>query len=439
MKKIKLTKNQEEFIGTQFPTPKGGILTVVGKGNTTNSNGHWDQKFILECSICSEDTELWYLGSIRMTKDKLKTKIPCNCTTGKVRWTREQYETRINRECERRGYNFLGFVGTWKGNSTKLNLHNPVTGNTWKSTRIDNLFTGNGDPAQRIITLQKVHTKEDSTHIEKFIKVGFTGKHVFIRSARIDSQGRKTYWNVICPICSQDDYVQAGLCNGIFESQHGNLKLGKKPCRCNEKSYRWTQGQREYQIQKIFNIEGGSFTGWSTEGGYQNTNHSKFNWLCSVRHECITSVNDFVNCNVRCPHCDKIKRKVEGCFNGYYPNRTEEQDNLYVIDFGGSYIKVGRAFDIEARFKGSKGLLKASNRNRDQIEILTVLTGTHQEIYDLEQEIHEELRERGFEYTDETWSTELFTSDSKDIIYRLCGQSRLPEGKGHSKSPINQS
>ncbi|AGH32055.1 hypothetical protein VPIG_00199 [Vibrio phage PWH3a-P1] len=49
------TKSQREFVGTKFPTPKGGVLTVVGvSGDKSGSN----VKFICECSICSKDTEL---------------------------------------------------------------------------------------------------------------------------------------------------------------------------------------------------------------------------------------------------------------------------------------------------------------------------------------------------------------------------------------------
>lgn len=29
-KEVKLTNGQKEFIGTEFPTPKGGTLTVIG-------------------------------------------------------------------------------------------------------------------------------------------------------------------------------------------------------------------------------------------------------------------------------------------------------------------------------------------------------------------------------------------------------------------------
>lgn len=63
------TKGQREFIGTQFPTPRGGVLTVVGVSENRTSFKYIN--FVYECSLCSLDTELFPLGSLYTSKNSL--------------------------------------------------------------------------------------------------------------------------------------------------------------------------------------------------------------------------------------------------------------------------------------------------------------------------------------------------------------------------------
>ena len=57
---------------------------------------------------------------------------------------------------------------------------------------------------------------------------------------------------------------------------------------------------------------------------------------------------------------------------------------------------------------------------------LRIFTATHQEIYDYEQELHNELRERNFQhYVD--WSTECFENDCQYILNKLLGNCGLEE------------
>lgn len=417
-----LTKSQKALLGITFTTHKQGLLTIVGISTGVTSKGVWDNKVILTCSICSKDTELFPEGSIKSHINSLKRgSTPCGCSKRPF-WDKRQYTVRVNRLCTERGFNFLGFVGEWKGIQTRIKVHNPESNNTWQSMTIANLLAGNGDPVVGRLKTKASTTVDDSTHIKDFIAAGLTTEHTFTRSDRLNSEGSKNYWKYTCPVCVNDEFVKAGLCDGVFESTTAELKRGGKGCRCS-RNIRWTQGQREYQINKILKTGVGIFQGWVTEEGCRISANSKFNWMCSQGHSCSTKVCNFIDQNDRCPTCFK----ESGAFNGYFPDRTEEQDKLYVIDFN-SCIKVGRAFDINRRI-GTKGtgLLKSSNRTRNQLTILKILTGTHREIYDLEQAMHQELRERGFQYTDETWSTELFTLDSKDMIFILCDYSGMIE------------
>ena len=59
---------------------------------------------------------------------------------------------------------------------------------------------------------------------------------------------------------------------------------------------------------------------------------------------------------------------------------------------------------------------------------LRIFTATHQEIYDYEQELHNELRERNFQhYVD--WSTECFENDCQHVLNKLLDNCDLEEVK----------
>lgn len=152
-------------------------------------------------------------------------------------------------------------------------------------------------------------------------------------------------------------------------------------------------------------------TGYDVVGfvnGYKN-NKSRFEYICKIHGKQNVSYVKFVTCGTRCVGC----RKDLGNGNGYFPERKDEKDYLYILNFNEKFIKVGRSFDVKIRISQLKRQAKIKN-----IKKLYVLTGTHKEIYNLEQELHNELRERGFSYSVD-WSTECFDNDSLGILNKL--------------------
>ena len=189
-----LTKRQQGLLGMTFTTPKKGILTVVGISEGVTSKGVWDNKVILTCSICSKDSDLFPKCSIESQISSLRRgSTPCGCSK-RPAWNEKQYKVKVDRLCNERGFNFLGFVGEWKGILTKINVHNPVSGNTWQSMTIAALLAGNGDPVVGRLKTKTSVTVNDDTHIKEFIKAGFTAEYTFTRSARLNSEGSKNYW-----------------------------------------------------------------------------------------------------------------------------------------------------------------------------------------------------------------------------------------------------
>lgn len=322
-----LTKMQKEFIGTKFETPNGGVLKVkdflcrIARSNI----------FILDCSVCSTDKELWPYGEITSNKGNLlKGQIPCGCAKV-VQWTERQSKILVTRICGELGYKFHGWTGEYKGlHKTYIKLENTSTGNFWETCNINNFFQGRKDPVAALESKRILKPLPDQYHVTDFISAGFTPQHTFWRSNRKNKKGDKVYWKYTCPVCSEDEYVKVGLCSGVFEGLISDLKRGQRSCRCG--NYYWTQGQREYQIKKSCVEEDLIFTDWVDSGGYKNP-FSKFNWLCSEGHFCSTSVECFVNRRNRCRLCCNSA--------GYNPSKM---GRLYLVlwyNKDHSYLKKG--------------------------------------------------------------------------------------------------
>lgn len=152
-------------------------------------------------------------------------------------------------------------------------------------------------------------------------------------------------------------------------------------------------------------------------GGYKGSVKTRFRYVCKTHGEQSISYTHFVNGGRRCGDC----ARYESSFYGYYPERKDEQDFLYVLDFNSKFIKVGRSFDVERRIPE----LQRESGIQEIIK-LRIFTATHQEIYDFEQELHSELRERNFQhYVD--WSTECFENDSLYILNKMLNICELEE------------
>lgn len=116
-------------------------------------------------------------------------------------------------------------------------------------------------------------------------------------------EGVKTCYTISCSICSQDEYVQNGLCSGVFVQNKYSFHKGCLPCRCSNRPP-WTQAQREYQIEKIIvsNSLPYQFGYWSD--GYTN-NRSKVVISCDAHGEFEVEIADFLRKDTprRCPAC----------------------------------------------------------------------------------------------------------------------------------------
>jgi len=412
-----LTPSQKEFIGSKFTTKTGSVLEVIGvKGKTSKCVAI----FTCTCTTCSEDTEVFPEGSIYTTKGSLLNgATPCACS-GSYNYSEYQYKILIERLCNKYDYTFLGFVEKFKDSSTKIKLKNNKNGSTWDTTSIRGFTRQNAkDPNTKGERIGKALKVDRSVHIKDFYSAGFSKDCYFWESGRISSQGWYPYWYYYCPICSEDEYVQNKLCTGVFEQNIVYLKRGLKNCRCSE-HYKYTQEQIEFKIKKLCNKDNYTFIGW--EGGKYSGCRSKFKFICPSGHNDATLAYTFIK-GCRCRKCSQIARnKVLPAFYGYYQNRENEQDFLYIIIFKGrGYIKVGRTFNFDKRLPQ---LARESSIPKEDIILYKLYKGLHANIYKQEQYIHNHLNSIGLDCS-LTWSSEIFLIESLNFIEELIDNSNI--------------
>lgn len=321
--------------------------------------------------------------------------------------------------------------------------------------------------------------KKKREKLEDFIGETFNDGKLEVIGITGKNKHNQTVFKVTCTECSKDKEL---FPDGYFVSTKGSLVKGSKPCGCSKapKWFDWQflilvrrAGEKkgfivhgfaeEFKNQKTkLNLEclkdghkwSASITSVISGGkgcpkcagnakpteqealqkcidickemnydvigfvdGYKNNKSCRFEYNCKIHRKQNVSYNDFVNGGTRCGGCAKeenIRRlREDGNGNGYYPERKDEQDFLYILNFSGKFIKVGRSFDVERRIPE----LQRESSIQEIIK-LRIFTATHQEIYDFEQELHSELRERNFQhYVD--WSTECFENDCQFILNKI--------------------
>lgn len=234
---------------------------------------------------------------------------------------------------------------------------------------------------------------------DRFIVHGFAGEF----------RGKNTKLNLEC---LKDGHKWTARITDIINKGYGCPKCAGhlKP----------TEQEALEECQKICDEMDYDLVGFPDE--YKN-NKSRFEYICKIHGKQSVRYYSFVNIRSRCGGCWKAKQKELGNLYGYYPERKDEIDYLYILNFDNKFIKVGRSFNVDERIKGLRDVSKILKKN---IHKLRIFTATHQEIYDYEQELHSDLRNRNFQhYVD--WSTECFENDSLYILNKLLDECGLEE------------
>ena len=140
--------------------------------------------------------------------------------------------------------------------------------------------------------------------IEKFMSTGAFHKGTkFWRSERLSSKGAKIHWNYSCPVCSCDEYVENGLCSGVFESTSSSLQKGHMPCRCSSR-YKWSREQREYAIHNLLTQRALKYKYCSVDGKWLNSD-TTLKFSCPEHGEFSLSLHSFFHGESGCSSCAK--------------------------------------------------------------------------------------------------------------------------------------
>ena len=216
---------QDEWSLTKPTFGEEGQLQVIGWSGKRYTN----RFYILRCSKCVQDSELFGEGVFKSMKTSLVVGgIPCGCSQ-RVNWSQEQSFVLCCRKAKELGHIFVGFEGDWKGQKTKITMLCEKHGK-WSSGTISRLVNGNGCPGcgsgsgsdTTIKAVRKANTKSDDVMIKSFHDSNaFHPDTKFWRSERLDSQGYPSYWHMFCAECTQ-----------CGESRSSDLQQGRRPCSC---------------------------------------------------------------------------------------------------------------------------------------------------------------------------------------------------------------
>lgn len=261
----------------------------------------------------------------------------------KTAYSEENAIARMRLCADKRGYTFIRFVGEFtKLGSTSSELYCPEHRHTW-ITNSEYFSRGRGRCEFCTVRGRTVERRiPDATLVEKFMSTGsYMDGTVFRRS----STG-KQMWEVICPICSKDEYVLAGVCGGVFRQGYASLCDGSVACRCS-RGYRYTDKQREFQVKQTFEAESlpYSLLGWV--GTARSGKLARLKIICHLHNEFSPYLDTYINGGTRCPDCS---------VTGFNPNKPA---TLYVIRTN-TFTGYGITCDFTHRLSVHKKYLKRS-------------------------------------------------------------------------------
>lgn len=290
-----------------------GNLTVLKRLPNNGKN----QRLEVQCSVCAKDPELFGEAKFSILYTSLKSgSLPCGCAKNH-RWSQEQYRIRIKRECENKDFTLLESPELYRQHSdSKLHMQCNKDGHSWH-VLLHSFLQGSGCS----------ECKRDGARMDASVvfswqnSENFKNQWDFKRLDDLDCRGNRVLWSYKCSVCSKDEYVIAGLCNGIFKTTLSSLRKGHKSCRC-AGSVHLTPAQSEYKIRKHAGNKL-EFISWASPFRGIKT---PFKAHCPFHFEITTSYKTTAGTPVYCPLCESPKGTFD--FNN-------ESSYLYVLKIEG--------------------------------------------------------------------------------------------------------
>jgi len=233
---------QDEWSSSRPKFGNDGQLEVIGWSGRRRRKG--DKYYILKCSKCSEDPELFGEGYFRSFKFSLypnnirKATLPCGCGSF-TKWTEEQYAVLCKRKAERFGISFLGWASEFCGGKTRVLLectyHGVFQANVAKNLVAESSSKGLCKKCGTI-NGSKTRTKPVSYFIERFENNGRFPVGTTFEPLGVFPNRTARAWLVYCPVCDLS-----------YKSATSSLSEGAKLCGCN-----WNQDQKMCYINLVY-------------------------------------------------------------------------------------------------------------------------------------------------------------------------------------------
>lgn len=207
---------EDEFTGSVFG--KDGHLTVLGwVEKQKDSYGSSKKIYLLKCSVCEKDYELFGDGVFRSSKSNLTAgRLPCGCAV-KPSWSTAQWAIRLQRVLDS-NHRFVKLINPEKGAFSKVEVICTAHG-VWDTGNACNIISGQGcrlcANQSRVQNLRDHNSYSESKFIEKFYRLGGYPRDIVF--TRVD----KYFWSYTCNVCG--DYC---------ETRAIHLYKGAKSCSC---------------------------------------------------------------------------------------------------------------------------------------------------------------------------------------------------------------
>ncbi|ADQ53334.1 conserved hypothetical protein [Aeromonas phage 65] len=280
---------KDDFIGQTFPTPKGGVLTVVSDNGLKGNK----KKYKLTCSICSLDTEL-FPDLFESAKGNLNQGCsPCGCAFN-PKWKPFQIEILVKKVLSTSekhvGHEYIGFPEGYKNSNSKVTINCPEHGHyTLSYHKIVNGGCGCADCGIKSIK-EKQKEQDPFGKVMSVLKGEKYKGHEYIGFPE-GYKNQKSKVTINCPE------------HGHYTPSYNDLINGGRGCfDCGIKSMADKQRNSEAETitKELCEEIGYEYLGFPD--GYKNT-YSKFEYICYLHERQTTSYNDFVYGGRRCPSC----------------------------------------------------------------------------------------------------------------------------------------
>ena len=273
----------DDFIGQTFPTPKGGVLTVVGIAGKTKS---YHKIYSVHCSICSEDKEL-FPDLFESPKGALVNgRDPCGCSKS-PRWKPFQIEVIVRRLCKEIGYEYLGFPEGYKNALSKFEYICPTHGKQ-KASYNDFVNGGRRCPSCGIESMKDKRRNSEAETITKELCEEMGYEYVGFPEGYKNKNSKFEY---ICPIHGKQIASYNNFVNDGSRCPDCGIESIKDKLRNSE---------AETIVKELCEEIGYEYVGFLE--GYKNRN-SKFEYICPIHGKQTTSYDKFVHGGSRCPSC----------------------------------------------------------------------------------------------------------------------------------------